>query len=70
MSDVKIYESSDISIEWRPSVCKHAGKCVRGLPKVFNLEQRPWINVDAATADEIATVIDTCPSGALSYKRK
>lgn len=70
MSDVKTYESNDIIIEWRPSVCEHAGKCVRGLPKVFNLDQRPWINVEAATADEIAAVIDKCPSGALTYKRK
>lgn len=70
MSDVKVYENDDIVIEWRRDKCQHAAKCVKGLPKVFNLKARPWINVNGADADTVAGIIDTCPSGALSYKRK
>lgn len=70
MSDVKVYENDDIIIEWRQEKCQHAARCVKGLPEVFNLKARPWINVNGASPDAIADVIDTCPSGALSYKRK
>lgn len=70
MSNVKTYESSDIIVEWRQEKCQHAAKCVKGLPQVFNLKQRPWIDVQGASADDIVAVIDQCPSGALTYKRK
>lgn len=36
---------------------------------MFNVNARPWVNLKAADADEIRRVIDTCPSGALSYDR-
>lgn len=31
------------------------------------MKEKPWILPDAASADEIIRVIQTCPSGALSY---
>jgi Iron-binding zinc finger CDGSH type/Divergent 4Fe-4S mono-cluster len=43
--------------------------CVRGLPEVFNADARPWVVVDAADADAIAATIETCPTGALHYRR-
>jgi CDGSH-type Zn-finger protein len=43
--------------------------CVRGLRQVFNPEARPWVAVDAADADAIAATIETCPTGALHYRR-
>ncbi len=36
---------------------------------MFDPEARPWVNLAAASPDEMARVIDTCPSGALSYSR-
>jgi len=38
------------------------------LPDVFNPRKRPWVNLQAASTDEIKKTIDTCPSGALAYK--
>jgi hypothetical protein len=45
------------------------GNCFRGLPEVFQPQDRPWVKVDAATADEIARVVMTCPTGALHFER-
>jgi len=36
---------------------------------VFRREGSPWIHPDAASADDIARIIEKCPSGALSYTR-
>jgi len=66
---VKRYEGDGITITWVAERCIHAAECVRGLPGVFDTDRRPWIDAGAASADEIATVIDRCPSGALGYER-
>ncbi len=64
------YECEEIVVHWESAKCIHSGNCVRGLATVFNLKKHPWINVDGASADEIADQVDRCPSGALSYTRK
>ena len=56
-------------MHWEPKLCIHVRNCVRGLPHVFDAERRPWIDVDAADADAIATTILTCPTGALHFRR-
>lgn len=50
--------------------CIHAEECVRGLPQVFNTARRPWIQPEQASPDQIAAVIERCPTGALQYIRK
>ncbi|SDI29783.1 (4Fe-4S)-binding protein [Desulfosporosinus hippei] len=64
---MKEYRNEHIIVHWYPELCSHPGTCLRLLPKVFNLEQRPWVNVDAAEPEEIIRAIDQCPSGALRY---
>ncbi len=63
------YEADGITVHWDPSRCIHSGNCLRGLPAVFDNTARPWVSVGAATADEVALTVDTCPSGALTYTR-
>ena len=65
---MKEYSNKDIKVLWDPEKCIHAGECVRGLPKVFDRQSTPWINMQGAGSDEIKRVIDRCPSGALSYE--
>lgn len=65
----KDYPAEEITVHWNPGICQHSGVCVRTLPSVFRPGQRPWIDQHAATADEIAAMIDTCPSRALTYTR-
>ena len=50
-------------------LCTHIGECLRRSPEAFQLRRRPWILPDASSADELAKVIERCPSGALQYKR-
>lgn len=66
----KKYSGEAIDVFFSSDVCIHSGKCVRGNAEIFNLKRKPWILADAASADEVAAVIDTCPSGALQYIRK
>jgi CDGSH-type Zn-finger protein/uncharacterized Fe-S cluster protein YjdI len=54
---------------WEPRLCIHVRNCVRRLPPVFDPEARPWVAVDAADADAVAATIETCPTGALHYRR-
>src|SRR4029453_7731460 len=67
---LKQYESSGIRVNWEPKLCIHVSNCVRALPHVFDANARPWVKVDAASADEIAAAIEGCPTGALSFVRK
>lgn len=63
------YRTDKIVVYWNASVCINSHRCVNGLPQVFQPKARPWIKVDAATADEIAEVVARCPSGALHFER-
>ncbi len=65
---MKEYSNEEIVVCWNPDRCIHAGECIKGLPQVFNLESRPWVDIKGADSEEIMKVIDRCPSGALSYK--
>lgn len=64
----KVYYGKNIEVMFNPEVCIHSGICVKGLPGVFDLSKRPWVNPDADTTEAIARHIDTCPSGALTYR--
>lgn len=68
--NVKVYESGEITIYWRPEVCEHAGECVRGLPKVFDVKKKPWVSPQNASSEEIMSVLDRCPSKALTYQQR
>jgi len=61
------YSGVNITIHDNRSICAHAGYCTDGLAAVFRMKQKPWINPNAATVDEIISTIEKCPSGALSY---
>ncbi len=66
----KTYSGEKIDIGFDMKRCIHARNCFLKLPQVFDPERRPWVDPDAASADEIAAMVRTCPSGALSYTRK
>lgn len=65
----RVYQNSEIAVLWEPKLCIHAGHCFRGLPEVFQHQERPWVKVDAATVDKIAEVVMTCPTGAPHFER-
>jgi uncharacterized Fe-S cluster protein YjdI len=65
----KEYSNGEITIKWQPKLCKHAGVCVKMLPKVYKPKEKPWINIENASTSELIEQIDQCPSGALSYTK-
>ena len=64
------YETPEITVTFDPNVCTHSGKCVRGLPAVFDVRERRWVRPENAPAADVAAQVDRCPSGALQYQRK
>lgn len=64
------YAGEQADILYSHARCMHAEFCVRGLAAVFDKDKRPWIDANGASAEDIAAVIERCPSGALHYERK
>lgn len=66
----KEYEGQEITVSFDMSRCIHARNCFLKLPEVFDPAQRPWVQPDRADAEEVTSVIRSCPSGALKFQRK
>jgi uncharacterized Fe-S cluster protein YjdI/predicted GNAT family acetyltransferase len=69
MPDLQRRASDTISVTFDPKICVHAARCLQGLPGVFDLQQRPWIQPQNASPDDVAEVVMRCPSGALQFER-
>jgi len=67
---IKEYSKGTLQIVWEPKKCIHAAICVKTLPKVYQPNQKPWIDPESASIEELKNQIDLCPSGALSYYMK
>ncbi len=68
MKDItKTYTNGEVTIVWQPAKCIHSALCIRGLPQVFDVKARPWVNAQEAATERIIAQIKECPSGALSY---
>jgi uncharacterized Fe-S cluster protein YjdI/CDGSH-type Zn-finger protein len=65
----RTYTAGDITVFWDAPRCIHTGICLRTLPAVFNLRQRPWVQLDKASVDAIVDAVELCPTGALRYER-
>ncbi len=61
------YKTDQIIVYWFPELCAHPSICRKLLPKVFDSTRIPWVDLSAATPEEIISCIDQCPSGALRY---
>jgi uncharacterized Fe-S cluster protein YjdI/CDGSH-type Zn-finger protein len=69
MAQVQRRQSNAIVVTFDPALCVHSARCLNGLPEVFDIAARPWIQPEHATADDVARTIRNCPSGALRYER-
>jgi uncharacterized Fe-S cluster protein YjdI len=68
-SRLQTYSTPEITVTYDPTKCRHAARCVRGLPAVFDIKRKRWIAPEAAPADEVAAQVERCPTGALQYAR-
>jgi CDGSH-type Zn-finger protein/uncharacterized Fe-S cluster protein YjdI len=64
-------EGGKIDIGFDGKRCIHSRNCVLGHPEVF-VPNAPgeWIHPDAASVEAITFVAHSCPSGAITYRRK
>ncbi|MBA3829812.1 MAG: (4Fe-4S)-binding protein [Taibaiella sp.] len=62
------YGNGEISVKWKPELCRHAARCVGQLPQVFNSKAKPWVDAHAATTQQIIEQVGRCPSGALGIR--
>ncbi|MEE8388705.1 MAG: CDGSH iron-sulfur domain-containing protein [Acidiferrobacterales bacterium] len=63
------YEGKDLTVTYERPRCIHAERCVKDLPEVFDPKRQPWVDANATSAENLAAMIHTCPSGALHYER-
>ncbi len=65
-----VYEGRSVEVSYDVARCIHAARCVHGLPAVFDPGRKPWIEPGRAEdPEELVRVIETCPTGALTYRR-
>lgn len=62
----RLYINEDITIFWNSDKCRHAKKCVTGCPEAFNINRKPWINIEGVKTAKVWQAVSNCPSGALS----
>lgn len=65
---VREYATDEIAVSFDAALCIHSGRCLRGVPEVFDLEARPWIQPANADAERVMRTVDRCPSGALQWR--
>ena len=68
-SRVYTYKGKSITVTFDVALCTHVAECLRGLPGVFASFERPWVKPDEAPPDDVARIIEKCPTGALQYRR-
>ena len=68
MVEKKEYPKENIKVVWKSEKCIHSAKCAKGLPSVFKPKEKPWVQTDSASKEEIIAQVKQCPSGALSIQ--
>jgi len=66
--EAKEYSNGEVTILWKAEKCIHSAICVKTLPKVYHPKEKPWINPENASSQELIDQVSKCPSGALSIK--
>jgi len=67
---IQSYGTDEITVTFAPDVCRHSAVCLRGLPLVFDVKLKRWIQPENASAADVAAQVARCPSGALQYQLK
>lgn len=65
-----IAKGKAVTIRFDGKRCVHARQCILGQPRVFKANTPgTWIFPDEASAEAVAIVAHSCPSGAITYDR-
>lgn len=60
------YTGSQVSVTYNPLLCSHAAECGRLASHIFDPAQKPWVQPDKGSLEEVHAVVAACPSGALA----
>ena len=66
----RVYERDELAVVWDATRCIHVATCIMALPEVFDPRRRPWVDVNAADAEEVARAVRLCPTGALKLEAR
>ncbi|MDR1853229.1 MAG: (4Fe-4S)-binding protein [Propionibacteriaceae bacterium] len=65
----KTYTGPILDVSYDIDVCRHAARCVHGMPEVFDTHRKPWIDPEVADtpekAQKLRDVVSACPTSAL-----
>jgi len=71
MSDeIKKFAGAKAEVSWDGRLCIHIGECGRAEGDLFVGGRKPWCEPDLAEVDDVAEVVERCPTGALHVIRK
>lgn len=65
----KEYSNGEVTVLWDASKCIHSANCVKNLPEVFKPKEKPWVQMENSTSENIISTVNKCPSGALFLKK-
>ncbi len=64
------YDGQKADVTWNGKLCIHVGECGRSEGDLFVGGRQPWCDPDQTGVDDVADVVERCPTGALAYSRK
>lgn len=65
----RTYSGPDgMEVDWDAARCLHVAACIRISPQAFDARRRPWVDLDAAPADQASAAVRACPTGALRLR--
>jgi CDGSH-type Zn-finger protein/uncharacterized Fe-S cluster protein YjdI len=60
------YPGEKATVSWNSGLCIHIGECGRAKGELFIGGRNPWCQPDLSTIEEVADVVNRCPTGALT----
>jgi CDGSH-type Zn-finger protein/uncharacterized Fe-S cluster protein YjdI len=60
------YTGKSATVSWHGRLCIHVGECGRATGELFVGGRDPWCQPDHASNDEVAEIVQRCPTGALT----
>ena len=67
---VHTFEGEHVDVDWDGRLCIHVGECTRAKGGLFESGRQPWGQPDRAEPGQVAEVVERCPTGALTARRK
>jgi CDGSH-type Zn-finger protein/uncharacterized Fe-S cluster protein YjdI len=64
------FPGQQVDVDWDGRLCIHVGECGRAQGELFVGGRKPWCQPDLASPDEVVEVVERCPTGALTHRRK